>query len=150
MGEPTVQVSKVVSAPPESVWRALTTPALLKAYFMGADVDSDFKVGSPIRFRGRFKGKQYEDKGEIRAAAAPQHLEFSHFSPLTGQPDVPENYHVVSFDLEPRSGVTKVTLTQSNLTGGPTESDLQMRGEFEKNWTGVLDGLKKLVESRKV
>jgi hypothetical protein len=69
---------------------------------------------------------------------------------LAGQPDVPENYHVVSFDLEPRSGVTKVTLTQSNLTGGLTESDLKMRGEFEKNWTSVLDGLKKLVESRKV
>jgi uncharacterized protein YndB with AHSA1/START domain len=118
MNEPTAQVSKIVGATPAEVWTALTTPTLLKGYFMGADVESDFKVGSPIKFRGNFKGKPYEDKGEIKTAAPQKRLEFSHFSPLSGQPDAPENYHVVSFDLEPSQGATKVTLTQSNLEGG--------------------------------
>ena len=42
---------------------------------MGADVESDFKVGSPITFRGEFKGKTYQDKGEIKAATRGKRLE---------------------------------------------------------------------------
>jgi uncharacterized protein YndB with AHSA1/START domain len=146
MNEPTAQVSNEIRATPNEVWKALTTPSLLKKYFMGADVESDFKVGSPITFRGEFKGKTYQDKGEIRAATPGKRLEFSHFSSLSGQPDQPENYHLVSIDLWPNEDGTKVTLTQSNLQGGPKPSDAKMRAEFEKNWSGVLAGLKKVVE----
>jgi uncharacterized protein YndB with AHSA1/START domain len=146
MSEPTAQVSNEIRATPNEVWKALTTPSLLKKYFMGADVESDFKVGSPITFRGNFKGKSYQDKGEIKVATQDERLEFSHFSPLSGQPDQPENYHLVSIDLSPNEDATKVTLTQSNLQGGPKPSDAKMRAEFEKNWTAVLAGLKKVVE----
>ena len=65
---------------------------------------------------------------------------------LVHAPDQPENYHTVSFDLAPASGGTKVTLTQANLLGGVKPSDLEHRAEFEKNWTTVLEGLKKTVE----
>ncbi len=146
MSEPTAEVSSEIRATPREVWKALTTPALLKRYFMGADVESDFKVGSPITFRGNFKGKAYQDKGEIKVATPDKRLEFSHFSPLSGLPDKPENYHLVSIDLSTRNGATKVSLTQSNLEGGPKPSDAKMRPEFEKNWAGVLAGLKKVVE----
>jgi uncharacterized protein YndB with AHSA1/START domain len=146
MSEPTAQVSNEIHATPHEVWKALTTPSLLKRYFMGADVESDFKVGSPITFRGNFKGKSYQDKGEIKAATQDKRLEFSHFSPLSGQPDQPENYHLVSIDLSPSEDATRVTLTQSNLQGGPKASDAKMRAEFEKNWMAVLAGLKKVVE----
>ncbi len=84
MTEPTAQVSSEVRATPNEVWKALTTPSLLKRYFMGADVESDFKVGSPITFRGNFKGKSYQDKGEIKVATPEKCLEFSHFSPALG------------------------------------------------------------------
>jgi uncharacterized protein YndB with AHSA1/START domain len=146
MNEPTAQVSNEIRATPNEVWKALTTPSLLKKYFMGADVESDFKVGSPITFRGNVKGKAYQDKGEIKAVTKGKRLEFSHFSPLSGQPDQPENYNLVSIDLWPDEDATKVTLTQSNLQGGPKPSDAGMRAEFEKNWTAVLAGLKKVVE----
>ena len=33
--------------------------------FFAADVESDWKIGSPIRFKGEFKGKPYEDKGVL-------------------------------------------------------------------------------------
>lgn len=146
MTESTAQVSREIRATPKDVWKALTTPALLKRYFMGADVESDFKVGSPITFRGEFKGRAYQDKGEIKVATPDKRLEFSHFSPLTGLPDKPENYHLVSIVLSARDGATTVTLTQSNLQGGPKPSDAKMRAEYEKNWAGVLAGLKKVVE----
>jgi uncharacterized protein YndB with AHSA1/START domain len=146
MTEPTVQVSKLVEAPPERVWKALTTPELLQQYFLGAEVESDWRVGGPIKFRGQFKGQAYEDKGTIEAFDQPRHLSYTHYSPLSGKPDVPENYHRVEIFLAPRSKGTQVTLTQSNLVGGPTVADEKMRPEFEKNWSTVLDGLQRVVE----
>ncbi len=104
--------------------------------------------GSAARFAfaGEFKGKPYEDKGEIQTVDVQHRLAFSHFSPMTGEADRPENYHVVTIDLEAMAGKTRVTLTQSNLIGRAKKSDLDHRAEYEKNWTSVLDGLKKVVE----
>ena len=146
MDETIAQVSSEMHDPPHDVWKALTTPSLLKRYFMGADVESEFKVGSPITFRGTFKGKSYQDKGEVKQATLDKRLEFSHFSPLSGQPDQPDNYHLITIELSPNEGATKVTLTQSNLGGVAKASDAKMRAEFEKNWAGVLAGLKQVVE----
>jgi uncharacterized protein YndB with AHSA1/START domain len=146
MSEPTAQVSRVIHARSEEVWRALTDPAKLKAFFFGADVDSDFRAGSPIIMRGEFNGKPYEDKGEVIEARPRERLSFSHFSPSTGAPDTPENYHLVTYDLRPLGeGATEVTLTQSNLTGGVRTADEKMRGEYERNWTAVLEGLERTI-----
>jgi|KBSMisStaDraftv2_1062788.scaffolds.fasta_scaffold04109_6 uncharacterized protein YndB with AHSA1/START domain len=119
MSEPTARVSKMITASPEEIWAALTTPRIMKSYFLGADVSSDFQVGSPITFRGQFKGKSYEDHGAIQTADPQRRLAFTHFSPLGGLPDQPENYHTVTFDLAAVKGGTQVTLTQANLLGGP-------------------------------
>ncbi|MDB5393372.1 MAG: hypothetical protein JWM91_878 [Rhodospirillales bacterium] len=141
MRETTAEVSKIVAAPPAEVWRALTTPELLKAFFFGADVKSRWKLGDPITMSGSFKDKAYEDKGKILGIEPEKRLEFSHWSPLAGTADSPENYHVVSFTLTPQRKNTKVTLVQSNLTGEIKPGDREHRAEYEKNWQGVLDGL---------
>jgi uncharacterized protein YndB with AHSA1/START domain len=143
MEQLTAQVSRHVDAPPAEVWKAITDPARLKRFFFGADVESGWKPGDPIRMRGEFKGKAYEDKGEIREAVAGQRLSFSHYSPLSGAPDSPENYHLVAFELAPDGDGSKVTLSQSNLDGKVRPSDKEHRAEYEKNWQGVLDGLAK-------
>lgn len=145
MTEPTAQVSRTIDASPDEVWDALTDPKVIKTYFFGADVETDWKVGSPVKIKGEMKGKTYEDKGEVRSFDPGRKLAFSHFSPSTGQLDAPENYHLVTYDLEPEGDGTRVTLTQSNLTGGVKDSDVKNRAEFEKNWTMVLEGLDKAV-----
>jgi len=144
MTELTAQVQKTIHAPAPAVWGALTTPAQLKQFFFGADVQTDWKIGSPIRFKGEFKGKPYEDKGEVLTVEPRQRLGFSHWSAMSGQADAPENYHVVTFLLAPEGKQTRVTLTQANLIGGATPADLAHRTEYEKNWAMVLDGLGKL------
>lgn len=145
MTDATAQVSKTIAASPDEVYDALTDPKRLGQAFFGAKVDSDFKVGSPIAMTGEFDGKPYEDKGEVREAIPGERLSFSHFSGASGQDDRPENYHLVTFDLKPAGEATKVTITQSNLTGGVRESDGKMREQYEKTWWEVLDGLAKTV-----
>ena len=140
----TARAEKTINATAPEVWAALTTPASLKKFFFGADIESDWKVGSPIRMSGQHKGQAYADKGEILAVELQQVLSFSHWSPLSGKADAPENYHVVTFTLAPHDKVTRVSLTQANLTGGATPADLAQRADHEKNWRTVLDGLAKL------
>ncbi len=147
MSEATAEASVVVNAPPKAVWKALTDPALIRQYFMGAMVSTDWKKGSPITFRGDFNGKSYEDKGEILAIRPQKKLRYSHWSPMAGTADAPENYHVVDIELHEADAATEVTLTQSNLSGGVSDADRASRDEYTKNWNTVLEGLKKVVEN---
>ena len=78
--ELTAQVEKVIAASAAAIWVALTTPAKLKQFFFGADVVTDWKVGSAIRMKGEFKGKPYEDKGTILGFEPQRRLSFSHFA----------------------------------------------------------------------
>ena len=143
-GRPTAQVEKLIEASAPEIWTALTTPAALKQFFFGADVVTNWKVGSSIRMKGEFKGKTYEDKGDIVTFDPPRQLSFSHWSAMSGQADTPANYHLVTFDLVPEGAATKVRLSQANLMGGVTASDIEHRVEYEKNWSSVLDGLAKV------
>ena len=142
------QAKTVVNAPPATVWKALTSSSSMKQFFFGSDIDTDWKVGSPIRFRGEWKGKPYEDKGTIQTTDASRRLAFTHWSPLSGMEDKPENYHVVSFDLSPSGSGTEVVLTQTNLNDAEPLTD-ENRQEYTKNWTMVLEGLKKVVEGNR-
>ncbi len=145
MQQATARVSRTIAASPGEIWKALTNRETLRKFFFGADVETDWQVGHPIRFKGAFKGKSYEDKGEIQRIEPRRHLSFSHWSALAGVPDTLEHYHLVSFDLEPQGEATEVTLTQSNLIGGIKESDIKHRAEYEENWRAVLDGLERVV-----
>ena len=139
------QVRTTVKAPPSAVWKALTTPSTLKQFFFGSDISTDWQVGSPIRFKGNWKGKPYEDKGNIQTFDRDKRLAFTHWTPLSGMEDRPENYHLVSFDLRSANGGTEVVLTQTNQNDAEPLTP-ENRQEYAKNWTMVLEGLKKAAE----
>jgi len=134
------QASVVIDAPKAAVWKALVTPADIKQYMFGTDARSDFKKGSPITWSGEWQGKAYQDKGVIQRVEPERVLQYTHFSPLTGQPDRPENYHTVTIELSDSVGQTRVTLTQDNNS---SEAD---KAHAEKNWTMMLRSLKKFLE----
>lgn len=85
-------------------------PDLVKQYFMGATLKTDWQVGHPITFSGTWEDKPFEDKGEIITFEPEQEMSYSHWSPLSGADDVPDNYHVVHITLEDGAVGTKVTL----------------------------------------
>ena len=106
MSETTARAATIVKAPKRKVWDALTDPEAIRQYFMGATVSTDWKVGSPITFAGEWKGQKYEDKGEILVFRPGTELKFSHWSPMSGSADAPENYHVVDITLNEAKGGT--------------------------------------------
>lgn len=130
----------LVDASVDKVWDAFTNPETIKKYMFGTTVSSDWKNGSDITWKGRWNGKAYEDKGEIIEIKPKTYLQYTHFSPLAGVPDVPENYHTVTVKLTPKNGSTIVLLSQDN---NKTE---EARQHSEDNWTMMLTELKKLLE----
>jgi uncharacterized protein YndB with AHSA1/START domain len=133
--------SMTINAPLAMVWEALVNPDLIKQYMFGTNVVTDWKEGTPIIWKGEWQGKAYQDKGTILRIDQERVLQYSHFSPLSGQPDVPENYHTVTIELSGQGRQTNVSLSQDN---NATEQD---REHSEKNWQMMLEGLKKLLES---
>jgi len=129
-----------IDAQPEDVWEALTNPARIREYMFGSEVSTDWKPGSPITWKGEFEGKAFEDKGEIISFEPGRLLEVTHFSPLTGQDDRPENYHRVRYELQPANGGTLVRLTQDN------SSSAEEAEHSGATWQMMLDSLKKVVE----
>jgi len=136
----TAQATTVVNAPASKVWDALTKPNLIKQYLFGTEVTTDWKVGSPITYKGEWQGKSYEDKGEILQIEPDKLLVSTFWSSLAGLPDLPENYKTVRYELFPEGDGTKLTITQDNNT---TQEEAD---HSTQNWTTVLDKLKELLE----
>lgn len=137
----TATASTNIDAPPATVWDALTSPETSKQYFFGAEVETDWTEGSPIVFRGEWEGDTYEDEGEIRRFEPEHVLEYTHWSPLSGTSDVPENYHTVTWEVTEMDGGTRLRLTQDD-----NDTD-EARDHAEENWETVLANLKELLES---
>ncbi len=129
-----------INAPVGKVWDALADPEVIRQYMFGTNVISDWKQGSPIAWKGEWQGKKYEDRGVILKLELGRLIQYSHFSPLSGQQDLPENYHTVTIELVSHGVETAVLLSQDN---NETE---QAREHSEENWKTMLASLKKLLE----
>jgi uncharacterized protein YndB with AHSA1/START domain len=140
MNDLIAKASITVDARVAKVWDALTNPESIKQYMFGTNVVSDWKQGSPIIWQGEWQGRKYEDKGVILKLDPERTLQYSHFSPLSGLPDTPENYHTVTVEISGQGARTHVVLTQDH---NATE---QEREHSEGNWEVALEGLKRLVE----
>jgi uncharacterized protein YndB with AHSA1/START domain len=129
-----------IAAPAANVWRALTDPEIVATYFFGAQVESDWQPGSSITWRGEFDGKSFEDNGEVLEVVPGRRLVLTHYSPLTGLPDLPENYHTIAYELVERGNSTHLSLDQDN------NGDEDEAARARDNWTAMLGALKKVVE----
>ena len=135
-----LETSLSINAPVEKVWQALTDADLVRQYFFGTNLVTDWKVGSPIYFRGEYEGKAYEDKGVVLEFVPQKSLRYSYLSSWSGKPDLPENYAVVGYSVEATDGQTTVTVTQDSI------ENEEARAHSEKNWQWILGEMKKLVE----
>ncbi|MBL8952663.1 MAG: SRPBCC domain-containing protein [Myxococcaceae bacterium] len=137
----TATATMKVKAPLARVWAALTEPAMVKQYFFGTDLVTDWKVGGALFFRGEWEGKVYEDRGTVKSFEPQRSFSYDYWSNMSGEPDVVERRALIRFDLSESGGVVEVKVTQSNM---PTQARAD---DSAKNWPVVLEGMKRLVEA---
>lgn len=141
MNKKYVATSKIlISATPERVWSVITDPIATKEFMFGTEVLTDWTVGGRIRWLGTWEGRGYEDKGEILEFEPGRRLVTTHFSPLTGQDDVPENYHTLTWTIEDAADSTRLTLAQDN------NDSAEAAAHSKSMWDGLVQGVKEIAE----
>ena len=129
----------VIAKPPEEVWEGLTSPEFTKQYWHQTEVQSDFKVGSPIRFL--LETGEVACEGEILSARHPSELAYTWQFPNNPETkDEPPSR--VTFKLEQIGAGTKLTMIHDQFPPGS-----KMLGMVHEGWPRVLSGLKTLLES---
>jgi len=138
------KADELIEASPERIWQALTDPAAIARYMFGAKVTTNWTVGGSITWEGEWNGQRFRDHGRILKVIPGEELEYTHFTPSSGLPDHPKNYHTVTIHLAREGNATRVRLTQDNHA---TE---EAKAHAERNWRQMLTGLKALAEGRPV
>jgi uncharacterized protein YndB with AHSA1/START domain len=133
-----------INAPGTKVWDALTDPAIVKQYFFGTNVKSDWKKGSPIIWEGEWEGRSYKDTGTILDIDPGKFLKYNYWSSMSGTEDKPENYAVITYRLSEKEHQTVLTITQDNIKSE------ESRNHSEQNWQAVFSKMKELVEQEEV
>jgi uncharacterized protein YndB with AHSA1/START domain len=128
-----------INAPPSAVWDALTNPEKTKKYFFHCKVYSNWKVGSPIIFKGKiFLIKKIELKGEILRVEKEKILKY------TLQNEGSNSTSTVTDKLSFENGKTLLSITDDVGAG----EDAQKRYDrSQKGWDKILKGLKNVAES---
>jgi uncharacterized protein YndB with AHSA1/START domain len=136
MSDPDYVYAIDIAAPPEAVWRGLTTPQMQKVFWFGASSQADWSKGAKVLM-------QDDDKphftGEVLESDPPRRLVF------TFDADNGEGPSTVTYDLVADSDVTHLTVTHTGFV-----ENSRLRTGVSQGWPKVLGGLKTLVEAQGV
>ncbi|MCO5241325.1 MAG: SRPBCC domain-containing protein [Chitinophagaceae bacterium] len=136
-----IQYKTTINAPFDKVWEALTKPEILKQYFFGTGLVTDWKVGNPIVFQGQWEGQKYLDKGEVLEYEHNKRLAYSYLSNWSNKEDKPENYLWGCYEVKQDGTQTELIIHQSNY-------DEERAKHSEGNWASLVDEMKKIVEKK--
>ena len=144
-----VQNSILINASLDKVWDALVNPEQTKKYMFGCETVSDWKIGSPLLWKGTYEGKEMVFvKGIILDIQPNKLLKYTVLDPNSSMPDIPENYLNVTYTLSEKGGQVNLTVVQDGFEGAADGEkrykDVENNGE---GWNPILVEIKKVVEA---
>ena len=144
-----VQNSILINAPADKVWDALVNPEQTKKYMFGCETVSDWKIDSPLLWKGTYEGKEMVFvKGIIMDIQPNKLLKYTVIDPNSSMPDIPENYLNVTYTLSEKEGQVNLTVVQDGFEGAADGEkrykDVENNGE---GWNPILVEIKKVVEA---
>jgi len=133
-----------LNADVDKVWDALTNPSLTKRYMFGCEVVSDWKVGSPVLWKGIADGQELVHvKGNVVSIQRKKRLEYTVIGNHSDYDDIPANYTTVTYELSPQDKQTVLAVSQGDFAAvadGPKRYN-----DCIKGWETALTGLKELL-----
>ena len=137
MSKPEFVYTTYIETSVEKLWQALTDGDFTERYWFGHRCASDWKSGSEYRFT---KQGHPTIQGKVLAVDPPKRLAYSWDS--CSPEEQRERTSRVTFDLEPRGKVVKLTVTHDELD----ERGVTLRN-ISGGWPMVLASLKSLLET---
>lgn len=146
MTDNTIELEVLLPAPAERIWRMITTPEDVTAWYAFGGADIDPQPGGRIRFRWDEHGVYH---GIVEEATQPSRFSFR-YAPFEAD-TVPGqgNSVIVSFQLSQRNGKTLLVLSERGYHE-LLMSEVEKRDNFEISkgaWVNSLELLRKLVET---
>ena len=137
MSKPEFVYITYIETTPEKLWQALTEGDFTERYWFGQRIASDWHPGARFSFT---KEGATTIEGNLLTLDPPNRLVYT-WDPASSEAKR-ERVSRVTFDLEPRGKVVKLTVTHDNLdAGGKTLRDIS------GGWPMVLANLKSLLET---
>ncbi len=137
MSKPEFVYTTYIETSAEKLWHALTDGDFHERYWFGHRAVSDWKAESPYTFS---KQGAPSVEGKVLISEPPKKLAYT-WNPCSADAKL-EGTSRVTFDLEPRGKVIKLTVIHDNLhEGGKTLRDIS------GGWPMVIASLKSLLET---
>lgn len=153
MPHATVTQSIDIAAAPDAVWATLTDRDSGRLW-RSADYQTDWLPGSPIAITAQIGPKRYRDKGTVLAVQRPALLRYQFLPRVSGLPDLPDSYSVVTFEIAAQGHGVTLTITHTvppspirkgkNFEIGPESGEKHV----EFYWRSTLPLLRDLIEGR--
>lgn len=142
MAKPEFVYVSYIATTAERLWAALTRGEMTKTYWYGRRIESDWTVGSPVRFCD-YDSDVVTDSGVVVECDPPRRLVYT-FRPEFSPEAQAMGYSRVSFTLEPHDeGMVKLTLVHDDLP------DEETAAGFREGWAPILSSLKTFLETGK-
>ncbi len=141
MSKPELVYVTYIATTAEKLWAALTRGDFTQRYWYGRRIESDWTVGSPVRFFDH-DSDIVTDSGVVLECDRPRRLVYS-FRPEFAEEARKLGYSRVSFTLEQHEALVKLTLVHDELPDEETA-----RG-FLEGWSPILSSLKTFLETGK-
>jgi uncharacterized protein YndB with AHSA1/START domain len=139
MSKPQFVYVTYIETTPEKLWEAVTSSEFTRQYWFGAEVKSDWKVGSPFAL---MLDGSITDSGEILEADPPRRLSYSFkhqkYEELRNEP-------ISRVVFEPFGALVRLTVLHDGFIEGG-----KYLGAVSNGWPAILSGLKSLLETGKV
>jgi len=139
---------------PERLWQALTDRAFIRRYFEDTGPESDWAVGSPVKW-GTMPGLEPQDLGQVVLESdPPRRLSYTwhNYQPemksMFGWSDeqfeelVKEPISKVTFEIEPVGNTVRLTVTHDGFVEGS-----EMLKGVSQGWPMILSNLKTMLET---
>ncbi|PXX70590.1 uncharacterized protein YndB with AHSA1/START domain [Nocardia tenerifensis] len=150
-----------IATTPEQLWSALTEPEYTRRYWFGVAMQSDWRVGSPVKWQN-MPEEDFQDLGQVVLAADPPrllsyswHLLQPAHAMLFGWSDeqlteyMKEPRTMVTFAIEPEGdGLVRLTVNHDGFEPGSVMYQA-ISGQLPGSggWPGLMNNLKALLET---
>lgn len=131
-----------INASIDKVWKGLTEPAIIKQFLYGTDTKTTWEPGTPIEFSGEWEGQGYRDHGVVKEFVPNKTLSYSYWSGFSGTEDKPENYSMITLNVDAISeNTTRFTWIQ---TGYATQEGYE---HSKSGMDAFMAGIKSVIEN---
>lgn len=159
--KPTFIYTTYIRTTPEKLWEALTSGDFSEKYWFGFRIETDWKVGAPIRIQsksdvhleGVSKAECGGIEGQVLAYEPLKKLTYT-FSSVGDKPEVKHKRSAqgpskVTYEIKAMGPMVRLRLVHENLMPEDIESDPNRWQGVNNGWPAIMASLKSLLETGK-